>query len=185
MHIDCQLVKISLELGWKELWVGPFCLSPYKDCSLCPLLPFFRIIMFSRRTMIIHSFLSGGRGRGGMLKAIDFPLCSFDIHPIDTWSVEWGRESWLMLSGYYYRLTSHGRLLRGEAFVSWIFRGVTSNLIWVRWNVDETRAQFDSKCGRSNWTFFCHGHRLLYWMRSHFCGSGCFEKLGLALVSLG
>ena len=44
-----------------------FCLSSYKDCT--PLSPSFRIIMLSRRTIIIQSFLSGG-----MLKAIDFPL---------------------------------------------------------------------------------------------------------------
>ena len=86
-----------------------FCLSSYKDCT--PLSPSFRIIMLSRRTIIIQSFLSGG-----MLKAIDFPLWSALLFwhpsqtPIDTWSVHRGsgRERELVC-GYYCRLTSHGK----------------------------------------------------------------------------
>ena len=74
-----RVVRKYLSLGWKKLRVGLLCLSPYKDRSLrLPLFPCFRIIMFSRRTMIIHSFLSSGGG--GMVKAIDFPLCAFDIY---------------------------------------------------------------------------------------------------------
>ena len=64
--------------------------------------------MFSGSTMIIHSILilSGG---GGMLKAIDFPLCSFDIHP-NRYMIRGVRERELV-SGYYYRLTSHSHIV--------------------------------------------------------------------------
>ena len=63
--------------------------------------------------MIIQSvFLSGG----GMLKAIDFPLCSFDIHPNESIHDPLSEgESWLVVT-YYYRLTSHSHSrLRGRS----------------------------------------------------------------------
>ena len=60
--------------------------------------------------MIIQSvFLSGG----GMLKAIDFPLCSFDIHPNESIHDPLSEgESWLVVT-YYYRLTSHSHYVYG------------------------------------------------------------------------